>query len=883
GSIYDSSFFFNPRLAKYRRPNNIHIPFWLTPARYYVGAAWYQKEINIPENWGHKRIIVHLERCHTETKLWINDQQIGLQNSLVAPHEYDVTPWLKPGRHMLTICVDNRIKEINVGPDSHSISDHTQGNWNGIIGNIMLLATPPVYLDELQVYPNVAGRQASIKIGVKNTANASVSSILKISATSYNTQRQHHTRTIHVPLALAPLADTLLPVVLPMGASMQTWDEFNPALYTLTATLQTGKEIYTKQVTFGMRSVQIMGNNFIVNGRRTFLRGTLHNGEFPLTGYPATDVPAWLRILKTAKAHGLNHIRFHSWCPPAAAFTAADLVGIYLMPEAPSWPNHGPRIGVGEPIDQYLYDETDRILKWYGNHPSFIMFSGGNEPAGNQVEYLNAFVQYWQQKDPRRVYTGMAVGGSWPVVPLAQFQVRGGIRGLAWDKQPESISNFSEPLSRFKVPFVAHEIGQYCAFPNFDEIKKYTGVYRAKNFELFQQDLADQGMAHQAKDFLMASGKLQALCYKHEIEKMLRTPSYAGFQMLGLQDFPGQGTALVGVLDAFWEPKGYITPVQFRRFCNTVVPLARFPKFVFTNQDTLQVGIEVFNAGPAPLKQAAVWWTIKDDNGTLIADGKIKPADIPLANANSMGNIQLSLHQITAPKQLNLEVGITGTSFVNDWDFWVYPRQQPALPPNVYYTTQFDEKALAVLNDGGKVFLNVAGQVVKGKEVSMHFLPVFWNTSWFKMKPPHVTGMLIQHKSGAFAQFPGTSHSTLQWWDIAHRAQVMVLEDFPAGFTPLVQPIDTWFLNRRLALIFEAKVGNGSMIVSSADLRPNTKGVAARQLFHSLIQYMASPNFKPSQTVSPALVTDILSIPTRQQFDPYTTDSPDELKPKQHP
>src|SRR5690606_10529636 len=170
-----------------------------------------------------------------------------------------------------------------------------------------------------------------------------------------------------------------------------------------------------------------------------------------------------------------------------------------------------------------------------------------------------------------------------------------------------------------------------------------------------------------------------------------------------------------------------------------------------------------------------------------------------------------------------LEVFVADTDFANDWDFWVYPAKTPEIKSDVYYTTVLDNKAKSVLDKGGKVFLNASGKVVKGKEVVMHFVPVFWTTSWFKMRPPHVTGMLIQNKSAAFAEFPTNFDSDLQWWDVANRSQAMILEDFPVGFKPLVQPIDTWFLNRRLALVYEAKVGKGKLVVSSADLSADTR------------------------------------------------------------
>ncbi|WP_311950332.1 exo-beta-1,4-galactosidase [Mucilaginibacter terrae] len=882
GSIYDSSFYFNPHLAKYRKPGNIKIPFWLTPAKHYVGVAWYQKQVTIPKTWAGKRVVLFLERTHTETRVWVDDKETGMQNSLVAPHEYDITQHLTPGTHRISIRIDNRIKDINVGPDSHSITDHTQGNWNGIIGKMQLQAAAPIYFEDVQVYPDVKANTARVKIQVHNSSIQAFNGQVILSAKSFNSKIIHQTQPVKTVINLAAAESKALEISLPMGKGTQLWDEFNPALYNLTAAIsQKGVAANQQQTEFGMREFTIKGNQFLINGRPVFLRGTVNNCEFPLTGYPATSVEDWLRIFNIARAHGLNHMRFHSWCPPEAAFKAADRTGFYLQPEGPSWPNHGSSIGRKLPIDQYLYDETNRMAKYYGNYASFCMLSAGNEPAGNQVQYLNAFIDYWKKKDTRRVYTGMSVGGSWPVVPDAEYQVRGGVRGLAWDKRPESISDFSEGIAKFAVPFVAHEMGQWCVFPDFKEIKEYTGVYKAKNFELFEEDLKDQGMANQAHDFLMASGKLQALCYKNEIEKTLRTPGYAGFQLLGLQDFPGQGTALVGVLNAFWKEKGYITPKEYARFCNTTVPLAQLPKFVFTNNETLEAGIMVAHWGKAPLNNAVFKWTLKNDKGAVITQGVFQPKSITQGNGIPVGQIKWPLNTITQATKLKLEVSIANTTFANDWNIWVYPAKPAEVKTEVYYTTTLDDNAKAVLNKGGKVFLNVAGQVVKGKEVVMHFLPVFWNTSWFKMRPPHVTGMLIQDKSPAFESFPTDFHSDLQWWEITNRAQVMVLEDFPAGFKPLVQPIDTWFLNRRLALIYEAKVGNGKLLVSSAGLGPalGDDKPAARQLFNSLMQYMASDKFNPTGEVSFDVVKDILVSPTKYQFNTFTKDSPDELKP----
>jgi hypothetical protein len=878
GSIYDSSFYFNPALEKFRQPGNIHIPFWLTPVKHYVGASWFQKNIVISSKWKNNHITLYLERTHIETRVWINEKEVGLQNSLVAPHIYDITAYLKSGNNRITIRVDNQIKEINVGPDSHSISDHTQGNWNGIIGKIALQSEPLVHIDAVEIYPDLANKKAKVKVNISNNLKQSITGKIKLSAKSFNSSVSHQTK--EVSATYSSNTNGQLELDLPMGEGMLTWDEFSPALYKLNISLITAKGESSKEIQFGMRDFKINGKQFLINGRPVFLRGTLHNCEFPLTGYPSTKTDDWLKIFRKIKDYGLNHVRFHSWCPPEAAFIAADIVGLYLLPEAPSWPNHGPKIGLGQPVDQYLYDESIRMVDHYGNYASFVMLSAGNEPAGNQVAYLNKFVDFWKKRDSRRVYTGMSVGGSWPVVPNAEFQVRGGVRGLQWNRMPETYSDFSEQLSKFDVPFVAHENGQYCVFPNFDEIQNYTGAYRAKNMEMFRQILADNHMLDQAKDFLMASGKLQTLAYKHDIERILRTPNYNGFQLLGLQDFPGQGTALVGVLNAFWEEKGYVTADEYRRFSNETVPLAQFPKFVFSNTENFSVDVVLFHSGRSPLENAIIDWVIRDEKGEIFHKGSFDSKSYPIANGIPVGKINQSLQSIGNAKALKLEVSVRGTSFINGWDFWVYPSVQKDRGTSVYYTTELDDAANKVLENGGKVFLNAAGKVVKGKEVEMHFLPVFWNTSWFKMRPPHVTGMLIQKDHKAFSDFPTSYHSQLQWWDIQHKSQVMNLEDFPSSFRPIVQPIDTWFVSRRLGLIFEAKVGEGKIVVSSADLQENLQGKpASSQLFYSILNYMESDNFNPKDKLSLEVIKDIFTTESRTKVSNYTKDSPDELKP----
>ena len=879
GSLYDSSYYYNPFLEKYRVQGNIKLPFFLTPDKHYVGVAWYQKEVVIPSSWKGKRIVLSLERPHIETTVWVNDKKVGMQNSLCVPHVYDLTSYLRAGKCKISIRIDNRLKEINVGPDSHSVTDQTQGNWNGIVGKMTLTAGSTIHFDDIQVFPDVANKKALVKIQLISDKLKNVSAKVILSAQSFNSERTHTPLPVSKNIVIKN--DTLsLEMELPMGDGMLTWDEFDPALYKLKAKIVYGDKSDEKEVQFGMRDFTIKGKYFYVNGNKTVLRGTVENCDFPLTGYAPMQIEDWERVFRICKNYGLNHMRFHSFCPPAAAFEAADLVGFYLQPEGPSWPNHGPKLGMGQPIDKYLMDETIRMSKEYGNFASFCMLACGNEPSGRWVAWVSKFVDYWKAKDSRRVYTGASVGGSWQWQPKSQYHVKAGARGLDWvNSMPESMSDYRAKIDSVKQPYVSHETGQWCAFPDFSEIKKYTGVNKAKNFEIFKDLLEAGNMKEMSHEFMMASGKLQALCYKNEIEKTLRTPGYAGFQLLSLNDYSGQGTALVGLLNVFFEEKGYINAPEFRRFCSPTVPLARIKKFVYKSDEVFQADIEIAHFGKSTLKNAQTTYKITDEFGKVFSKGILSTKDIPVGNCFNLGTVKFALNSIEKAQKLNLEIAVEGTDAVNSWNFWVYPATVNINKGSVYVTDSIDAKATEILKNGGNVLLTAAGKITYGKEVAQYFTPVFWNTSWFKMRPPHTTGIFVNNYHPLFKNFPTDYHSDLQWWELLNKAQVIQFTDFPADFQPLVQSIDTWFVSRKIGMLFEAKVLNGKLMMTSMDITSNSDNrIVARQMYKAILDYMNSDNFRPQTAVSLENIKDLFTKKAKK-VDMFTKDSPDELKP----
>ena len=876
GYIADSAWYYDERYAPYRKVGNIKIPYWLQPEKHYVGAAWYQKVLEIPFDWEGKCFELYLEKPHWETQIWVDDQRIGMKNSLSTPHVYNLTDRLVPGQHTLTIRIDNRIKDIDPGANSHALTDHTQTNWNGIVGKIALEARALVNIEDIKTFPDVEGKQVTVKMSIRNSTGEKQDCNITVQAHGSGDRPADKipeiTQNIQVDDGWNEVE-----MVYPMGESPLLWDEFDPNLYTINVELKSSVGIDQNQVLFGMRDFKADGTRFSINGRPLFLRGTLECCIFPITGYPAMDVDEWKRILNVCKAHGLNHMRFHSWCPPEAAFIAADQVGIYLQVECPAWAI----VGNGEPIDKYLMVESKRIVKAYGNHPSFVMMAYGNEPGGaNMNEWLTDFVNYWKKTDNRRLYTSAA---GWPILPVNDYHNMIQPRIQGWGEGLNSIINARPPMTAYDwtnaeamqtpwdwgwrnrlpddgIPVVSHEVGQWCAYPNFEEAEKYTGVLKARYLEIFRETLVENDLGHLAHQFFMASGKLQALCYKADIEAALRTPGFAGFQLLDLHDFPGYGTSLIGVVDPFWDEKGYISPEEFRRFCNETVPLARMEKRVFNNNEIFEAGIEVSHAGAATIENPDIKWKIESKESGIIASGEFKVDNITIDNAQKLGKVEVPLSVIQKPEKLHLSIGIN--EFQNGWDFWVYPSILPELGGNIHITSAFDEKTEKLLEEGESVLLTLRkGSIApeSGGDIAVGFSSIFWNTSWTRGQAPHTLGILCDPEHPALAEYPTEYHSNWQWWDAMSHSDAIILDKLTEEPAPIVRVIDDWFENRNLSFIFEAKVGKGKILVSGIDLLSDLDDrPEARQILFSLKKYMSSDEFNPESVISPEELTALL-------------------------
>jgi len=815
-------------------PKNTNTPTLEGPYRLhnYAGPAWYERDIEIPSDWKGKHVTLFLERCRWVTTVWLDGQRIGSQDSLIAPHIYDFGTELTPGKHRLTICVDNTDK-INLGKFVSALRGGTWGDMNGIVGRIELAATPPVWIESVQVYPNAAKKTALVKVRIGNATGKSGEGEISLGD------------KVKVVKANWTAAGGDIEVELDLSGA-KLWDEFSPNLSHLTVKLGDDQKI----VSFGLRDLSVKGTKFTMNGRTLFLRGTLECSVFPLTGTPPTDVEAWRKIFQIEKSYGLNFVRFHSWCPPEAAFEAADLEGIMIQAEGPQ-----ANVDAGKDAkrDEFIEAEFKRIVDTYGNHPSFCLMTLGNEYGGTDA-VLSHWVGMLIQRDPRHLYSSAS---SAQTTDNRQWTERGTGAG-----DVETLSDAGAVVATDSKPIVSHELGQHVCFPNLNEIKKWTGVMSLKNYEMIRDDLAKKNLLDLASKFVDASGRQATILYKSDIESKLRTAGLAGFSLLDLHDYPTQGTALVGLLDSFWDSKGCVTPEAFRQFCGPVVPLLRMPKRTYSSEEPLVTDVELANYGPTNLTNALPVWTIRDEGQKEIASGQLPPVDAPTGQLTHLGEIRTPLAKTDTrePHKLKVSIALQGTEIVNTWDIWVYPQKASLQPPSNVTVCQNWSEAKAALAEGKRVLFFPS---IANPSLSMpgRFKPVFWSPVWFPYQRPNTMGLLLNPQHPLYATFPTDNFSDWQWCDLMQHSTLFVLDETPATYRPLAQIVDNFARNHKLGVIFEGRVGKGSLLVCGLQLQGQPKNPAAMQMLASLYEYAGSEAFHPAQTFGDTFCEKLFTRP----------------------
>lgn len=822
-------------------------PLWHPMLRSdYRGNAWYQITVEVPATWAGQSVELFLERVCWVSEAWIDGRSVGVSDTLSAPHRHVLGP-ITPGRHHIALRIDNRPLH-DLGCNTHAYHEQSCTIYNGVIGRVELRATPAVSVAANQVFAEPATGVCEMRLRLANATGKpqAVRMDVRVGVDGRSEILAEETRSVTLPPGETKLS---VPVKLP-AAAVRCWSEFERPLYRANIRLASAAGIDVRDDRFGFRTFRGEGTQFTINGKPVLLRGEANNAQFPLTGHPPMDKATWLGIFTLLRNSGLNHFRCHSWVLPEAAFDAADELGIYVQAELPN--GEASVATDSEAGLRWRQEEFDRILETYGNHPSFVLMSGGNEAKTPKIDFLKALVKRGRANDPRRLYATISnpeASGIKDEVPGDDFAVAHGSAGGRRRMEPyfnreapETVGDYRATMVGRPVPQISHETGQWYVYPDLSEIEKYRGALRPVTLEHFRDVARREGVLAQVPDFVKASGLLSLELYKEEIERSLRTPAYGGFQLLGLQDAFDQGAAHVGMSNSFFEPKPFFTAERFREFCGPQVPLARIAKRTWTSDETFSADIEFANYGPAPLAQATLDWRVTDGKTTL-ARGTLPSKTIPDEGLVSVGRIALPLTGLSAARQLRLEVGLRGGAVRNRWNFWVYPAAVPADPAGVLVVKSLDGAAQQALREGRRVVLLPSAF---NSPYGTAMTPPFWSPIMFANQK-QTLGLLCNPGHPALADFPTAGHSDWQWFDLLFQSSAIRLQGTPEAYRPIVQAIDRPDRAHKLALVYETKVGAGRLLVCTLDLnRDLSQRPVARQLRRSLLAYAASPAFNPT-------------------------------------
>ena len=896
----------------------------------YEGPAYFEQEITIaPAEKCRTFFEIERARC---VRVYLDGEEISSyeEQTISTPHVFELTG--HEGTHRLRVESDNSYPGLphDAIVYSSAATDETQTNWNGLLGYIRLREESKSFLSQVRVYPEKDGCELRVELDVDAQKNDTVTEneyIISVLLESLALEEPYYTSMEFF------YGKKTLSIHAKLSEDAQKWDEYESHLYDLKATIRMltmeefeaekkeyaafedkdkinvtkinthrGTLLDEKTISFGIRTFGDDGYGHLsLNGRRIFLRSEANCAEFPETGYIPMEKEAWKNILQTYKDYGINMVRFHSHCPPEAAFFAADEMGILMQPELSHWdPKHAFEF---DESFSYYQKELRQIIKVLANHPSFVMLTFGNELHCGALgtSRMHKMLQDAKKQDPTRLYANASnahygnegcdeESDFYASQSFYDYRIRGtlagnpetpeeaakvdayekangklakvNIKGYINNQYPNAKTNFDETLRKireqYKKPVFSFEVGQFEVLPDFDELAHFKGISDPANYRRIQRMVREKGLEPVWKKYVEATGELSRLCYREEIEAAMRTKDLSGISLLGLQDFPGQGTALVGMLDSHLEPKpfDFAKPEKFRAFFKEQLVLVGLEKYTYEEGETLCADVQIANYGKTDCDGDLEWtlWAYmpnEESNNVrkvAVKSGHMSAASCPNGTLSKAGTLKIELNnKITAPVRCDLTVKIAEA--VNSYPIWIYKNEMPKCPESVYETTKLDLQAKKVLDNGGIVYYSPKSEESSfNNSIRAQFSTDFWSVGTFG-RQEGAMGQLIQKDHPVFKEFPTESYTNWQWWPMANQRAVILPDTVKHPFDSIITEMDSYAFLRPMAQLFECRVGNGKLLYSTLGLQDLQQYPEGKALLRSIYKYLDSEAFAPKQSI----------------------------------
>lgn len=828
------------------------------------GELWESLEKSVADG---KRIFLEAERARVLRLLMDGKEVLPVKESSIStPWVFEVTGLLRKGS-ILTLLSDNSYPGLPHDDIVYSsaATDETQTNWNGVLGRLGFRTENRVFLDNVRVYP--CGKFLTVKMDVY--ADVPWEGTVRVFSEALQGEARQR---VKIPEGVTEVVFENLP----LAEHVHFWDLEEGNLYRLSVSLADGEE---RTVSFGVRQFGDDGQGRLaLNGRRIFLRGEVNCGEFPETGHPPMTVEEWKEILERYRSYGVNCVRFHSYCPPEAAFVAADQMGMLIQPELSHW---NPRDAFeSEESCHYYTVELMRILEMLANHPSFVMLSFGNElhATARGHKRMRHLLDLARRTDPTRLYTDASNGhyGMNGCEEAADFytsacfrgwKLRGtdaGMEGHINQCYPDARSNYDESIKKLRgeygKPVFSFEVGQFEVLPDFNELEQFHGISDPANLRVIRDRAWEQGLQTVWKKYVEATGEISRIGYREEVEATMRTRELSGISLLGLQDFPGQGTALVGMMNSHLQPKPYefARPEHFRSFFRDQLPLVMLPRYTWESTEILRAEVLMANYGKAGISGMPEYRLEVQPSGAagyscaggqpgnrVLMCGKLPETVCPAGMLTGLGCLEIHLEELEVEEPVRLNLIVRLKESENLYPVWVYPPVRPQCPEDVYETAYLDDKAKEILTAGGKVYLSPPStKEALPFSIQAQFTTDFWSVKTFAVQEGGM-GQLIDREHHLFDRFPTEFHTNWQWWPMAVQRAVILPENQRA----IITEMDSYAFLRPMAQLLECRCGGGRLLFSTLGLQNLLQYPEARALQDSIYRYMDSEYFQPDQTM----------------------------------
>ena len=865
----------------------------------YEGEARISRKVTVPD-YGTDRLFVLAERARV-LRLAVDGEECEVfrQGTLSTPYIFELTG-VTPGEHELTFFSDNSYPGMPKDAICYSsaATDETQTNWNGILGNLCMYTRPKNFIESVRIYPKKLKRSggyvADVCVELAPGAKETLEDAKIILRSEALAETEQFGKTQKSAEIFTHLGDALTKIEaagpenrktveiwfrdLPLRENVKLWDEEEGNLYEMAATLDSGTAAehgVNSSVEYRTRfGIRIFGDNgsgrFALNGRTIFLRSEANCAEYPETGHPPMTVSEWKEILQKYRSYGINCVRFHSHCEPEAAFTAADELGMLLQPELSNW-NPKDAFATEESI-RYYRTELTAILKTYANHPSFVMLTLGNElqARGEGRDRMQDLVRTAKQLDPTRLYANGSntFYGEEGCDPESDFYtsqsckdvvIRGafsGMRGYINENYPSADHTYDAAMAEIRKsytkPVFSFEVGQFEVLPDFEELESFQGISDPVNLKLIRKRVEERGLLPVWKKYVEATGELSRLAYREEIEAAMRTRELSGISLLGLQDFPGQGTALVGMMNSHMEPKPYpfARPKRFREFFRESRIFVKMSRYTYEEGEHLTAEVEVANFGKESIRGELVWTlgyrdcAVNTGRGELRCDRADRQKNCPPGTYTSLGRLDIPLEVKGVSAALILTVSIGGCT--STYPVWVYQKTSPECPKNVYETRVFDEQTRAVLQNGGRVYLSPdADRESLPNSIKTQFTTDFWSVGTFAEQEGGM-GQLIDTEHPIFRNFPTDFHTDWQWWIVAGKRAVIL----PRSMKSVITEMDSYAFLRPMTQLIEFNCLNGKVLLSTMELHKSLQYPEARALQAAIYEYLSGEEFRPAEELT---------------------------------